>query len=234
MTHVSAPSCTGTACRNTLMSQLWCLMAGDPYETLVFHNIVMNNLNETYDPYDPGAGQLPDQTEWNELFNICAKMHAQYWNDATVQKPPLSVDSTGGFKLTQLEEDLALSVGPAKIVEGWEDACKTHMLPRAGQEAYDLACKCFETANLWKGENGATIFRAAMARLVAAPSTLVHGDVNPGNIWKTKLGKTGDDKYCFADWQIVRIAPAAWEFATPQVRSCQFLLTIAKPCLNQD
>jgi len=56
-----------------------------------------------------------------------------------------------------------------------------------------------------------------MARLADAPMTLVHGSVNPGNLWKTTLGKSGDEKYCFADWQLVRMAPVAWEFTTPQV-----------------
>ena len=39
----------------------------------------------------------------------------------------------------------------------------------------------------------------------------------PGNVWKTALGKTGDEKYCFADWQLMRMGPIAWEFTTPQI-----------------
>ena len=73
----------------------------------------------------------------------------------------------------------------------------------------------FDVAEFWKGaDNGARLFHTAMARLAEAPMTLTHGDVNPGNIWKSKLGKTGDDKYCFIDWQLCRMAPAAFEFAT--------------------
>ena len=72
----------------------------------------------------------------------------------------------------------------------------------------------FDVAEFWKGaDNGARLFHTAMARLAEAPMTLTHGDVNPGNIWKSKLGKTGDDKYCFIDWQLCRMAPAAFEFA---------------------
>ena len=63
-----------------------------------------------------------------------------------------------------------------------------------------------------------------MARLATAPMSLVHGDVNPGNIWKTNQGKLGDDKYCFADWQLLRMGPVAWEFTTPQIGARTFLL----------
>ena len=54
-------------------------------------------------------------------------------------------------------------------------------------------------------------------RAAILPHSLIHGDVNPGNIWKSHLGKTGDEKYCFADWQLMRTAPVAWEFTTPQI-----------------
>ena len=27
---------------------------------------------------------------------------------------------------------------------------------------------------------------------------------------------TGCYRYCFADWQVTRMAPAAWDFCTPQ------------------
>ena len=107
---------------------------------------------------------------------------------------------------------MGLSVGPAKIVEGWREACETLMPPemQAGVKP------CFDVAEYWKGGNGAKLYHRAMARLADSPLTLVHGDVNPGNIWKSTLGKTGNDKYCFADWQLTRLAPPAWEFTTSQ------------------
>ena len=108
---------------------------------------------------------------------------------------------------------LSLSVGPAKIVEGWREACDSMMPPEmlAGLKP------CFDMVEYWKGDSGAKLYHRAMARLADSPLTLVHGDVNPGNIWKTTLGKTGNDKYCFADWQVTRLAPPAWEFTTPQI-----------------
>lgn len=86
-----------------------------------------------------------------------------------------------------------------------------------GEEALDGLKPCFDVGELWKGDNGAKLFHKAMAHLAKAPMTLVHGDMNPGNIWKSKQGKTGDDKYCFIDWQLFKMAPAACEFATPQI-----------------
>ena len=60
--------------------------ARDPYETMVYFNLVMVNLNIEYDPYDPGAGKLPDQSEWDEIFALCAKQHAQYWDEPSIKK----------------------------------------------------------------------------------------------------------------------------------------------------
>ena len=182
----------------------------DPYENAVLFNLVMVNLNEEYTEYDVGAGQLPSQAEWNEILAICGKQHAKYWEDTGIQKPPLAADETGVFKLNDVEDAMALSVGPGKIVEGWFDACETFMVPLTGQEALDSIMYVFDVAEHWKGENGAKIYRKAMARLAKAPMSLVHGDVNPGNIWKSKLGKEGDEKYLFADWQLLRMAPIAW------------------------
>ena len=76
---------------------------------------------------------------------------------------------------------------------------------------------CFAVAEFWKGDSGAKLYHRAMARLSDSPVCLIHGDMNPGNIWKSTLGKTGIDKYCFADWQLTRMAPPAWEFTTPQI-----------------
>ena len=91
---------------------------------MVYFNLVMVNLNGEYDPYDPGAGQLPNQAEWDEIFAICGKQHAQYWNDPAIKQPPLAADATGVFKLAPIEEMLALTVGPGKIIESWFDAYK--------------------------------------------------------------------------------------------------------------
>lgn len=190
---------------------------GEPYEKLVYFNLVLVNLNDEYDPYDPGEGQLPSQAEWNEIFAMCAKQHLQYWDEPSIQKPPLAVDGTGVFKLSPAEETMALSVGPDNIVEEWKEAINTHMLEMAGQAAVDATKPSFDVAAHWKGENAAQLYRKAMARLAKSPMTLIHGDVNPGNIWKSSTGKTGDERYCFADWQMLRMGPCAWEFTTPQI-----------------
>jgi hypothetical protein len=76
-----------------------------------------------------------------------------------------------------------------------------------------------------------------MKRLKNAPMTFTHGDFNPGNVsvvskcwvkrctihislqlfeqvWKGKTGGAQAGKYLSADWQIARMAPAAWDFVT--------------------
>ena len=110
-----------------------------------------------------------------------------------------------------------MTVGPNKIVEGWFDAYKAQVVPRLGQEALDSVMPCFDVAEFWKGDNGAKLYHKAMAHLAEAPMTLIHGDVNPGNIWKSRSGKTGDEKYCLADWQLMRMGepPTAVRSAAP-------------------
>ena len=48
-------------------------------------------MNTEFDSYDPAAGKLPTQAEWDEILAICAKQHAQYWNDPAIQTPPVRV-----------------------------------------------------------------------------------------------------------------------------------------------
>ena len=90
-------------------------------------------------------------------------------------------------------------------------------MPRLGEEIMEAVQPCFDVADCWKGENSAKLCKKATARLTNAPNTLTHGDLNPGNFWKSKLGLTGDDKYAFTDWQVTRMAPAACDFTTPQI-----------------
>ena len=44
------------------------------------------------------------------------------------------------------------------------------------------------------------------------PCTLLHGDVNPGNIWRRKGGV--DEEFVFGDWQLILRGPVAWDFIT--------------------
>ena len=44
------------------------------------------------------------------------------------------------------------------------------------------------------------------------PCTLLHGDVNPGNIWRRKAGV--DEEFVFGDWQLILRGPVAWDFIT--------------------
>ena len=80
-----------------------------------------------YEPYDPGAAKLPPQAEWDEIFAICAKQHVQYWENPAIKQAPWVPDDSGVFKLSPIEEMLSLSVGPAKIVEGWHEVRGAHM-----------------------------------------------------------------------------------------------------------
>ena len=45
------------------------------------------------------------------------------------------------------------------------------------------------------------------------PCTLLHGDVNTGNLWQRKDGSSGDE-LVFGDWQLIMKSPIAWDFVT--------------------
>jgi aminoglycoside phosphotransferase (APT) family kinase protein len=42
------------------------------------------------------------------------------------------------------------------------------------------------------------------------PTTIIHGDLNTGNMWKNKA----DGNIVMADWQLMRMAPPALDFFT--------------------
>jgi thiamine kinase-like enzyme len=46
------------------------------------------------------------------------------------------------------------------------------------------------------------------------PFTLLHGDVNPGNLWRRKDSKDGGEALIFGDWQVLMKCPIAWDFIT--------------------
>ena len=46
------------------------------------------------------------------------------------------------------------------------------------------------------------------------PFTLLHGDVNPGNLWRRKGSKDGGEALIFGDWQVLMKCPIAWDFIT--------------------
>jgi hypothetical protein len=185
--------------------------ARDDYETLVHFNLVMTDLNEKFTPYKAAETLgVPPQEEWNEIYAVVAKMHAQYWHDPKLKAPPFAADTSGVFKLAAIEEMMATSVG--SLVEPWRTAINTHMTKNTEDAEASLA-----VMEMWKGDDCATLYHAAIKKLAEAPMTLCHGDINPGNIWKSKTVTSGDAKYCLADWQLVRMGPVAWDFTTMQI-----------------
>ena len=149
--------------------------ARDPYETMVHFNLVMTDLNVEYTPYKAAETfGVPPQKEWDEIYAVLAKMHVKYWNDPNLRKPPFMQDTTGVFKPSPVEEMMSTTAGTR--VELWRAAFNTHMAKNITDSAEMMAVQ-----DMWKGDNCAKLYNAAIKHLNDGPLTLLHGDMNPGD-----------------------------------------------------
>lgn len=188
--------------------------AEEDYLTMVHFNFVMDDLNVLWEPYKMAElTGTPTQEEWDQIFERVVKFHIQYWDTPFIKKTPFAADESGVFKLSPLEQMMA---GTAVELEPkWWAALEKYGKPIV-PDILDLAKPFFDVYKKWQGENGTKILAIVQKKLAEAPQTLCHGDINPGNIWKGKKGSSVEGEYCFADWQVTRMAPAAWDFCTPQ------------------
>jgi hypothetical protein len=92
-------------------------------------NLVMNNLNEDYEPYQlTTLDKVPTTTEWKGIFREVTKMHAQWWESPEILRPPFICKPKGprsrgrrssitfensptAFALPQAEEDIMYRYG---------------------------------------------------------------------------------------------------------------------------
>ena len=96
-----------------------------------------------------------------------------------------------------------------------------------------VPCALFSTVE--RGIELATELRSGLAAMKAQthdeelvkmwssrPVTLVHGDLNAGNIWKKK---SDESQLCFCDWQNLRMCSVALDFFLPPraPRACLIL-----------
>merc|ERR1719161_3250632 len=187
----------------------------EEYFQMVHFNLVMENLNLKWEPYKAAEVLgVPSQREWDEIFRAVAKMHVQYWEDPKIKCPPFAPDESGTFNLSPLEQMMAGS--PNTLHPKWMEALLTYSKPFQ-PDIEEMVKPFMDVFELWQGENGPKLLQITVKKMNTAPMTLCHGDVNPGNIWKGKKGTMLEGDYCFGDWQITRMAPAAWDFTTPQI-----------------
>ena len=74
-----------------------------------------------------------------------------------------------------------------------------------------------QTFDLLTGPKGDAIIKAMYTRLAGRPRTLVHGDMRPDNLFRSKEKNVdGKHDYKIVDWQAVSYGPAGVEF-------CEFL-----------
>ena len=189
--------------------------------------IMMENLNENYIPYD----QLNNQPSWADLqmfMQEAAKLHAKFWMDKScLQKPftttpgehkwsfPASWKHFGG-NINQVWENYApaawnkmwggkFGIGPFDTVTKVKGikGCHPDYL-----SAINLTEEDFMDGT---GDAAVKMYKEIEKIFSSRPFTMMHGDMNSGNLWKSK---DPSKPPLFADWQLFRMGTPGIDFFT--------------------
>lgn len=194
------------------MPQIYAIWVDDrqPLEKVHIFNILMPNLNEdwlAWDQMTPAPPyNIPSMEEWKHVFTTFATHHVEYWNHSLTRDKVFCPSSDGKFSLGEQNEAFALQWG-----ERYHEI-RSFFADYSVDTVKHLDSFVSDVVAGDGGRDGKRIFHAAMKRLREAPMTIVHGDLNSGNIWHSK---TGGNELLFADWQICMAAPVAFDFITP-------------------
>jgi len=178
------------------------------FDKMQYFNLMMNNLNEDYTPFSMATmDQLPSKADMDQTIKDMLKVHVLFWESPRSKEAPFCATSDGTFGVSPDEVALTLQLGEyyPRMKKGFTKHSNGKLGP-----LFAADCFAFDITAGDGGNDGKIIYKEAMRRLRKAPMTIVHGDMNPGNVWKSRTS----DSLCYADWQVTRQAPAAWEFVT--------------------
>ena len=160
--------------------------------------------------------------DWGWLTKIlflclCLSQQDKFWDSPLIEQYPMAIPGKGlleNFRsgLPALEEQWKTLKSQAAIkaakhdapgwgggIGGWPETWNT-LIPYLDEFTKVETCEKFIT-NLeiaWKER----------------PCTLLHGDVNPGNLWRRKEETGSAAEMIFGDWQLILKCPIAWDFIT--------------------
>ena len=197
--------------------------------------IALEDLSVKYDALN-GA----DGLTWEDACDLMipvANWHAKYWqDDAFAAKHPWLSGATSeerGESCVWFDDWVAMFQSDKQGF--WSKYC-AHLLSGpdgdAAWEAVDLSFSgkgsaklnmdvanpgMAETFELLTGPKGNAIVKAMYTKMATRPRTLIHGDMRPDNLFRSKEKNVdGKHDYKIVDWQAVAYGPAGVEF-------CEFL-----------
>lgn len=183
--------------------------------------IMLEDLTAEWEPFNP----ISATPTYDELASITAeigRMHAEFLGSEEASSPPFSLcgervnlwDMEAAQSRFHTHEALFLDpetgmcamVGDPPFSEQF--AANKHPWPTAYMEMCD-----FTQEVLMPNESAETVrlFKLGMEILSSRPQTIIHGDLNSGNVWKSKTPGGG---FLFADWQLARMGPIGLDFFT--------------------
>ena len=180
----------------------------------------MNDLNEEWDAFNI-IDKQPSYEDLTLIMTEVLKMHTHFYEKySEIGVKPWS--ATGReFGLSDWEpmqgsshtmRDFWVNLFPKLVGE------TTWFELYGGQNKWDWKPDAagiieFMDESLWPNQSAGQVafFERASAILNSRPLTIIHGDLNSGNVWQSKKDPK---KFLIADWQLTRMAPIGMDFFT--------------------
>jgi len=170
-------------------------------------NLMMENLSDDWEGFDP-VSNPPTYEEFERIILCAQEMHVKFWKNPVITQHPFSET---GADFSYYEKGKSMRSFSAQLwptvratmpqLAGWGSS-----FPPEFSGMVDFIDHY--VADLEKSECLSDVIEEIQK---SRPMTLIHGDLNCGNVWRSK---SQPDKFLFADWQLLKMAPVGFEFST--------------------
>jgi len=180
-------------------------LKGQPVEAF---NLIMENLGNEWECFDT-VTKLPTLEEFKRILLGAVPLHVKFWKKAEIYQKPFTTLPGGRCDYLETMKPLRPMAGQfwplineaMPRLSGWGE------WPREFKEMLDFID--FFARNFAEYECMCNTMDEMMN---TRPMTLVHGDLNAGNVWKKSSGL--DEQLMYADWQMFKMAPAGYDLGT--------------------
>jgi hypothetical protein len=177
-------------------------LGGEPVEAF---NLMMEDLRDEWEGFDT-VSNTPTLEEFKRIALGVVPLHVKFWKNPAIQTPPLS---TCGTHFDYLEKFAPLR---PLIGQTWPPVCEA--MPGLAGWGSEWPAEFSELLDFVNGlvgnfEKFERLHNIIGDILNKRPMTLVHGDLNAGNIWKKK---SNPKELLYCDWQMTRMGPPGFDF----------------------
>jgi hypothetical protein len=170
-------------------------------------NLMMANLSEEWDGFDPITNP-PTYHEFERIILSAQEMHVKFWKSPIITQPPFS-ETGAHFSYYEKVKPLRPMVSQL-----WPTVRAT--MPQLAGWGSSFPPEFSEMVDFIDGYVGDFEKYSRLGDVIekiqqSRPMTLIHGDLNCGNVWRNKMRH---DDFLFADWQMLKMAPIGLEFGT--------------------